>query len=212
MHGKIKYEPNYQQIAILFNSKLSIVQIGAYFNKLLGCELSVTGQLESYDEPSDNVFAFTIMSFESEICKTTMMLIKNKGFSINNQPTGLLFNDETLKLQKHLIGKKKISIYSDKNLINTDYCFIISFPLGQSKPVSIISKIKKGEQIDTTIEIDLKKLDLSDTLMSEIEIHLIEYNKKNNLGINRRKILQGNSIKVETPPPTRIYFPNLSKD
>jgi hypothetical protein len=213
MHRKIIYEQDYQQIAIIFNTKLNIIQTATYLNKLISCELSLTGELESYDLDSENFFKFSTLSFEDETSKTTMFLIKNRGTSTLNQPTGSLFSDETTELQKYLLGNRN-SIYTHKNLINTDYCFMLSFPPGQKKPAALISKLKTSDKIQTSIEVNIKSFKFCDDLTSEIEEHLNKHNKENSqsdLAIDRRRLLQKNAnpVKSVQPASNRIFFPNI---
>ena len=215
MHRKIIYEQDYQQIAIIFNTKLNIIQTATYLNKLISCELSLTGELESYDTESTNLFKFSTLSFEDELSKTTMFLIKNRGVSTINQPTGSLFSDETTELQKYLLGNKN-SIYTHKNLINTDYCFMLSFPPGQKKPAGLISKLKTSDKIQTLAEVNIKSFKFCDELTTEIEEHLNKHNKENSqsdLAIDRKRLFQKNSntTKPVQQPSNRMFFPNIQE-
>lgn len=215
MRRQITYIPEYQLIAILFNANVNIISLASSVNKHAHVDLAYTGDLGSYDATLSTEFKFVTFSDDNKISKTTIFLLHNKTQANIQNPVQDLFSNEELLTQRYLIGNKS-SIYNHKNLISSDYCFIVSYPLGQPKPTDLLNKLKKMSIINTAIEINFDDFHMFGNLSEEIELYIDEYNynlkcKQTDLSKNRRKILSERSKatgdKVETTE--RMVFPNL---
>lgn len=212
MRRQIKYEADYQQFAIMFNTSMDIIQTAAYINKLISCDLSYTGELESFDEHLKLPFNFKAFSDEDPASKLTYILIQNKTCSKHSQTTGSLFESEEFIIQKNILGDKKTnSIYHHKNFSNPDFCFIISFPHCQIKP-TFISKLKDNDKIQTSIEINMNEFTVFDDLMGEIEQYIDKYNSKNpqmDLSNYRKQVIKKQK-EAKAENANRIIFSTLN--
>ncbi len=215
MRRQITYIPEYQLIAILFNANTNIISLASSVNKLAHIELAYTGELGSQDTSLSTEFKFATFSDENKLSKTTIFLLNNKSEAYIQKSTQDLFSDEKIMTQRYLIGNKS-SIYNHKNLISSDYCFIVSYPLGQPKPIDMINKLKRISIINTAIEINFDEFQMFDNLSEEIELYINEYNynikcKQTDLSKSRKKLLSGRTSKIENKDTTieRMVFPNL---
>jgi len=215
MRRQITYVPEYQLIAILFNANANIISLASSVNKHAHVDLAYTGDLGSYDAILSTEFKFVTFSDDNKISKTTIFLLNNKT-QVNIQNTVQdLFSNEELLTQRYLIGNKS-SIYNHKNLMSSDYCFIVSYPLGQPKPTELLSKLKKMSIINTAIEINFGDFHMFGNLSEEIELYIDDYNynikcKQTDLSKNRRKLLSARSkaTEVQFEATERMVFPNL---
>ncbi len=211
MRRTIKFEPDYQHIAILFNSNADIIPLASTLNKLTHSELTHTGELSSYDDLLEKELQFVTFSHEDKVTKTTMFLIKNRTEFTSTKSTQDLFSHDEEIVQRFLIGSKN-SLYSLKSLINFHYCIILSFPLCQHKPANTINRIKGHPQIINTIELDFNNHSIFSDLSQEIELYINEYNQKcqpNQSALKRNELLsKSKEVKKEASEKSekRIYY------
>jgi hypothetical protein len=213
MRRFIKYEPDYQQIAILFNADADIVVVASLINKLSHTQLVYTGDLCSYDEDLGKELNFHAFSYNDESSKTTMFLIKNKTEFINENSPIDLFSDQKMVVQRHLMGAKN-SVYKMKPLYNSDYCFILSFPKCQSKPELLINRLKSAKELIAARLVVFEDFNALSDLTQEIELYIVDYNKRNShsqLASKRRDVLFVNNQAVAEPinNAQRIIFSDL---
>lgn len=211
MRRTIKFEPDYQHVAILFNSNADIIPLASTLNKLTHSELTLTGELSSYDDLLSKELKFVTFSHEDKISKTTMFLIKNKTEFASENSTQDLFSHDKEIVQRFLIGSKN-SLYSLKSLINFHYCIILSFPLCQHKPAHTLNRIKSHPQIINTVEIEFNNHPIFSDLSQEIELYINEYNQKceqSMCAIKRNRLLsKPTEVKEDTTQKSdnRIYY------
>lgn len=215
MRRQITYIPEYQLIAILFNANANIISLASSVNKYIHVDLAYTGDLGSYDATLSTEFKFVTFSDDNKISKTTFFLLNNKTQANIQNPVQDLFSNEQLLTQRYLIGNKN-SIYNHKNLISSDYCFIVSYPLGQPKPTDLLNKLKKMDIVNTAIEINFNDFQMFGNLSEEIELYIDDYNysikcKQNDMSKRRRMLLSGRSEAKSGNAEVieRMIFPNL---
>lgn len=177
MRRQITYIPEYQVVAILFNANVGIIPLACAINDLIHCELSYTGELDSIDPNLSKPFKFITFSDENKISKTTLFLLNNKSQHQIVPSSQNLFSSQDLMVTRFLIGNKN-SIYSHKDLLSSDYCLLISYPLGQLKPNGYISKIMKMNLVQMAIEIQFSRYKMFESLSQDVELYIDEYNRK----------------------------------
>lgn len=215
MRRQITYIPEYQLIAILFNANVNIISLASSVNKHIHVDLAYTGDLGSYDTTLSTEFKYVTFSDDNKISKTTFFLLNNKTQANIQSPVQDLFSGEQLEVQRYLIGNRN-SIYNHKNLISADYCFIVSFPLGQPKPTDLLNKLKKMDIVNTAIEINFNDFQMFGNLSEDIELYIDYYNyniksKQTDMSKRRRMLLSGRpEPNVGNAEVTeRMIFPNL---
>lgn len=215
MRRQITYSPEFQLIVVLFNANANIISLASTINKWAHIDLTYTGELGSYDTAMSMEFKFDTFSDENKLSKITVFLLKNKAEAVIQKSTSDLFAEEEMSIQRYLIGNKS-SIYNHRNLISSDYCFIVSYPSGQPKPMDLLEKIKKMDIVNTTIELKSEDFQMFKNLSEEIELYINDYNfniksKLTDLSKNRKKILLERSAGIKKPVEdiNRIVFPNL---
>lgn len=206
MRRQITYIPEYQVVAILFNANVGIIPLACAINDLIHCELSYTGELDSIDSVLSIPFKFITFSNENKISKTTLFLLNNKSQQQIVSTSPNLFSSQDLIVSRFLIGNKN-SIYSHKDLLSSDYCLLISYPLGQLKPEGYISKIMRMNMVQMAIEIEFNRYKMFESLSQDVELYIDDYNRKcrqletgnkRKLVIQNRAKLNGSTSKNES--------------
>jgi len=197
MRRQITYIPEYQVVAILFNANIGIIPLACAINDLIHCDLSYTGDLDSMDSVLSIPFKFITFSNENAISKTTLFLLNNKSLQQVVSSSDNLFSKQELIVNRYLIGNKN-SIYSHKDLLSSDYCLLISYPLGQIKPEAYITKIMKMNLVKMAIEIEFNRYKMFESLSQDVELYIDDYNRKckQQEAMNKRKLLIQNRAKL----------------
>ncbi len=210
MRRYISYEPDYQQVVVLFNADHEIVALASMVNKINHCQLVYTGDLNSYDITTKKELFFHTFSFHDEATKTTIFLIKNKTSFFHESVPDDLFSNQKMLVQRNLIGSKN-SIFKHKAFYNSDYSLIFSFPKCQQIPELFIQKMKIIKEIVALKIILFDDYPILSELTPEIELYIGEYNRINNHDTfaNKRRDLFINenhsSIDVDKSPKRIIY-------
>ncbi len=213
MRRSISYEPDYQQVVVLFNADQEILALASIVNRINHCQLVYTGDLNSFDVSVKKELFFHAFTYHDEASKTTFFLIKNKTFFNDENSPKDLFSDQNMLVQRNLIGSKN-SIFKHKAFYNSDYCFIFSFPKCQQTPNIFIQKLKQMKEVVALKIISFDDYVVLSELTPEIELYISEYNKMNNQNIHANKrrdlFLNDNSANQSIQnEPKRIIYTDL---